>query len=90
MKAKQIIGGVSVATILVLASPAYAVNLGGGAIGGFGGTLGAMGGGVRLRGDAEHAEARQQQPECRQRDGGRQEEQGQPAAGQADEEGKLQ
>ena len=46
MKAKQIITGVSVATILVLASPVYAVNLGGGAIGGFGGTLGGFGGGV--------------------------------------------
>jgi|HubBroStandDraft_6_1064221.scaffolds.fasta_scaffold894641_1 hypothetical protein len=46
MKAKQFIRGVSVATILVLASPVYAVNLGGGAIGGFGGTLGGFGGGV--------------------------------------------
>jgi hypothetical protein len=46
MKAKQIINGVSMATILVLASPVYAVNLGGGAIGGFGGTLGGLGGGV--------------------------------------------
>ena len=46
MKAKQIITGVSVATILALASPVYAVNLGGGAIGGFGGTLGGFGGGV--------------------------------------------
>ena len=38
--------GVSVATILALASPVYAVNLGGGAIGGFGGTLGGLSGGV--------------------------------------------
>jgi hypothetical protein len=46
MKAKKIINGVSVATILALASPVYAVNLGGGAIGGFGGLGGGVAGGL--------------------------------------------
>lgn len=46
MNARKIMTGVSVAAIWVLASPVYAVNLGGGAIGGFGGTLGGFGGGV--------------------------------------------
>ena len=46
MNARKIMTGVSVTAILALASPVYAINLGGGAIGGFGGTIGGLGGGV--------------------------------------------
>ena len=40
MKTKQMISAISVATVLALASPAYAGLLGGGAGGGFGGSMG--------------------------------------------------